>query len=59
MSATNKLEELLPPVLNRLTPSNIKRTAADFMKEWERSLSPPDLYSPVAAAATGGKEKGV
>lgn len=37
----NKLEELLPPVLNRLTPSNLKRTATDFMKEWEKSLSPP------------------
>lgn len=53
----NKLEELLPPVLNRLTPSNIKRTAADFMKEWERSLSPPDMMS-ATAAATMGKEKG-
>ncbi|KAM7208723.1 hypothetical protein V8F20_000886 [Naviculisporaceae sp. PSN 640] len=40
-SPPNKLEELLPPVLNRLTPSNIKRTASDFMKEWEKSLSPP------------------
>ncbi|KAK0636283.1 hypothetical protein B0T17DRAFT_485574 [Bombardia bombarda] len=40
-SNTNKLEELLPPVLNRLTPANFKRTASDFMKEWEKSLSPP------------------
>lgn len=37
----NKLEELLPPVLNRLTPSNLKKTASHFMKEWEKSLSPP------------------
>jgi len=44
----NKLEELLPPVLNRLTPSNLKRTATDFMKEWEKSLSPP----PEAASFT-------
>lgn len=27
-------------MLNRLTPSNLKKTASDFMKEWERSLSP-------------------
>lgn len=27
--------------LNRLTPGNIKRTATDLMKEWEKSLSPP------------------
>ncbi|KAM7196460.1 hypothetical protein V8F33_006177 [Rhypophila sp. PSN 637] len=40
-SPTSRLEELLPPVLNRLTPSNFKRTASDFMKEWEKSLSPP------------------
>jgi hypothetical protein len=45
----SKLEELLPPVLNRLTPSNIKRAAGDFMKEWERSLAAPDTV----AAATG------
>ncbi len=40
-SANNKLEELLPPVLNHLTPSNLKKTASNFMKEWEKSLSPP------------------
>lgn len=37
----HKLEDLLPQALNKLTPGNIKRSAADFMKEWERSLSPP------------------
>jgi hypothetical protein len=40
-SSPNKLEDLLPQALGKLTPGNIKRTAADFMKEWERSLSPP------------------
>ncbi|GAB1314420.1 hypothetical protein MFIFM68171_04630 [Madurella fahalii] len=55
---TTKFEELLPPVLNRLTPSNIKRTAADFMKEWERSLSPPDVMS-AAAPVVASKEKGM
>ncbi|KAL2025007.1 hypothetical protein VTK56DRAFT_9 [Thermocarpiscus australiensis] len=55
---THKLEDLLPPVLNRLTPSNIKRTAVDFMKEWERSLSPPDTTSASSPVAVG-KEKGM
>lgn len=27
--------------LNKLTPGNIKRTATDLMKEWEKSLSTP------------------
>jgi len=30
-----------PAALNRLTPGNIKKSASDFMKEWEKSLSPP------------------
>ncbi|KAK4177624.1 hypothetical protein QBC36DRAFT_127433 [Triangularia setosa] len=49
-----KLEELLPPVLNKLTPANIKKMGSDFMKEWERSLSPPE-----AQMVTTGKEKGI
>ncbi|KAJ9142783.1 DUF4048 domain protein [Pleurostoma richardsiae] len=48
-----KLEELSLGVLNRLSPGNIKRTASDFMKEWEKSLSPPP--EPITFAA---KEKG-
>lgn len=60
-TSIKRFEELLPPVLNRLTPSNIKRTAADFMKEWERSLSPPDMppSSATPAVVAVGKEKGV
>ncbi|KAK4193027.1 hypothetical protein QBC35DRAFT_372823 [Podospora australis] len=54
----HKLEELLPPVLNSFTPSNIKRTADYLMKEWERSLSPPDMYAASAAATAASKEKG-
>ncbi|KAK4203765.1 hypothetical protein QBC40DRAFT_17551 [Triangularia verruculosa] len=50
---SGKLEELLPPVLNKLTPSNIKKMGSDFMKEWERSLSPPE------EVLTAGKEKGI
>ncbi|KAL2760635.1 hypothetical protein ACRALDRAFT_2093234 [Sodiomyces alcalophilus JCM 7366] len=36
-----KLDELLPSMVNRLSPSNIKRTATSLMDEWERSLTPP------------------
>ncbi|KAK4137701.1 hypothetical protein BT67DRAFT_396443 [Trichocladium antarcticum] len=54
----SKLEELLPPVLSLLTPSNIKRTAADFMMEWERSLSPPDMPT-TASPVAGGQRTGV
>ncbi|KAI0122834.1 hypothetical protein BJ170DRAFT_599508 [Xylariales sp. AK1849] len=35
------LGELPSALLNSLTPSNIKRFSSDFMKEWEKSLSPP------------------
>ncbi|KAL2132123.1 hypothetical protein VTI74DRAFT_4212 [Chaetomium olivicolor] len=57
LSSPTKLEELLPPVLNRLTPSNIKRTAADFMKEWEKSLSPPEMTAGATTVGVG-KHKG-
>ncbi|KAH6655121.1 hypothetical protein BKA67DRAFT_226789 [Truncatella angustata] len=36
-----KLGEIPSALLNSLTPSNIKRFSSDFIKEWERSLSPP------------------
>ncbi|EPE05698.1 hypothetical protein F503_08229 [Ophiostoma piceae UAMH 11346] len=39
-SPGNKNSELYA-ALNRLTPGNIKRTATDLMKEWEKSLSAP------------------
>lgn len=45
--AANKLEELLPPVLNRLTPASIKRAASDLMTEWEKSLAPPSASIPI------------
>ncbi|KAH6640985.1 hypothetical protein F5144DRAFT_484517 [Chaetomium tenue] len=51
-SSPNKLEDLLPQALmNRLTPSNLKRTASDFMKEWERSLSSPEEITAAGAPA--------
>ncbi|KAI0536565.1 hypothetical protein GGR58DRAFT_514442 [Xylaria digitata] len=37
----SKFEELPQAILNRLTPSNIKATTSNFIKEWEKSLSPP------------------
>ncbi|KAI1098331.1 hypothetical protein F4804DRAFT_338307 [Jackrogersella minutella] len=37
----SKLEEIPQAILNRLTPSNLKNTTSNFIKEWEKSLSPP------------------
>ncbi|KAG6008055.1 hypothetical protein E4U21_005068 [Claviceps maximensis] len=36
-----KFEELLPNMVNRLSPSNIKRTANNLLDEWEKSLMAP------------------
>ncbi|KAJ4147952.1 hypothetical protein LMH87_002444 [Akanthomyces muscarius] len=38
-----KLDELLPSMVNRLSPSNIKRTANNLMDEWEKSLIAPEV----------------
>ena len=38
----SKLDEILPSVVNRLKPSNIKRTANSLMEEWEKSLVTPE-----------------
>lgn len=38
-----KLDELLPSMVNRLSPSNLKRTANNLMDEWEKSLMPPEV----------------
>ncbi|OTB18923.1 hypothetical protein K445DRAFT_227255 [Daldinia sp. EC12] len=35
------LRQLPQAILNKLTPSNIKNTTSNFIKEWEKSLSPP------------------
>ncbi|KAH8165765.1 hypothetical protein CIB48_g2476 [Xylaria polymorpha] len=39
--ASSRLEELPQAILNSLTPSKIKSTTSNFIKEWEKSLSPP------------------
>lgn len=39
---TPKLDELLPSMVNRLSPSNIKRAADHLMDEWEKSLTSPE-----------------
>ncbi|KAK5993453.1 hypothetical protein PT974_06884 [Cladobotryum mycophilum] len=39
---TPSLEEILPNVVNRLSPSNLKRTANNLMDEWEKSLMAPE-----------------
>ncbi|KAI0392611.1 hypothetical protein F5Y17DRAFT_435586 [Xylariaceae sp. FL0594] len=36
----SKLEELPQAILHRFTPSKIRTTASNFIKDWERSLSP-------------------
>ncbi|KAF7554046.1 hypothetical protein G7046_g6921 [Stylonectria norvegica] len=41
-----KLEEILPNMVNRLTPSNIKRTATILLDEWEKSLADPQDNAP-------------
>jgi len=51
-ASPSKLNELTwPAALNRLAPGNIKKSASDFMKEWEKSLSPPPSESTPMAAA--------
>lgn len=37
-----RLEELLPTVVNKLSPGNLKRTANNLMDEWEKSLKETD-----------------
>ncbi|KAI1632047.1 hypothetical protein F4809DRAFT_121645 [Biscogniauxia mediterranea] len=36
----SKLEELPQAILNRFSPTNIKNSTSNFIKEWEKSLSP-------------------
>ena len=50
--APGKLEELLPPMLNRLTPSNLKKHASDFLTEWEKSLTTPPSQTTAPVADT-------
>ncbi|KAI0016052.1 hypothetical protein F4780DRAFT_798772 [Xylariomycetidae sp. FL0641] len=38
----SKLDELPQAILNRLNPSNLKNSTSNFIKEWEKSLSPPE-----------------
>ncbi|TAQ87272.1 hypothetical protein B7494_g4423 [Chlorociboria aeruginascens] len=37
----SKREEIQWPALDKLTPSNLKRTVSTIMTEWEKSLTPP------------------
>lgn len=34
-----RLEELTATVVNRLSPSNIKRTATEYVTQWEQSMA--------------------
>ncbi|KAM3513241.1 hypothetical protein MY11210_003107 [Beauveria gryllotalpidicola] len=40
---STKLDELLPSMVNRLSPSNMKRTANNLWDEWEKSLTAPEV----------------
>jgi hypothetical protein len=46
------LEDLLPHVVHRLSPSNIKRTASDLMTQWEKSLIAPEPVQSVELKET-------
>ena len=42
MAAGNDKRDAIPwPALNKLTPTNLRRTASHLMNEWEKSLTPP------------------
>jgi hypothetical protein len=40
--AQSKTDEIQWPALENLTPTNLKRTVSTIMKEWEKSLTPPE-----------------
>ncbi|KAI1437525.1 hypothetical protein GGR50DRAFT_78060 [Xylaria sp. CBS 124048] len=40
-----KLEDLPQAILNHIMPINLKNTTSNFLKEWEKSLSPPPQTS--------------
>ena len=49
------------PVLTKLSPGNLKRTASNLMSEWESSLTPPsEANDPISSSSEGSasmKEK--
>lgn len=62
-----RLEELTAQVVNRLSPSNIKRTATDYLNQWEQTLGeavlenhaktmPPGTASVATTTASEPKE---
>jgi hypothetical protein len=53
MSPTKMTELGWPSALKGLTPGNIKKTASDFMKEWEKSLATPPTADPARVIDTG------
>ncbi|GAW18902.1 hypothetical protein ANO14919_083850 [Xylariales sp. No.14919] len=46
---SSKLEELPQAILNRIMLSNIKNTTSNFIREWEKSLSPPSQTATLEA----------
>lgn len=41
---SNKVDGIPWPALQKLTPTNLRRTASHLMAEWEKSLSPPSTF---------------
>lgn len=41
-----RLEELTATVVNRLSPSNIKRTATEYVTQWEQSMADVAVEGP-------------
>jgi hypothetical protein len=55
-SLTSNRDEVAWPALNNFTPSNIKRTASAIIKEWEKSLTPPQPQDERKDPASGFPE---
>ncbi|KAI1166320.1 hypothetical protein F5B18DRAFT_606836 [Nemania serpens] len=50
---SSKLENIPQAILNRLTPSGIKNTTSNFIREWEKSLSPRPQTATFGAGLQG------
>lgn len=51
-----KLEELTASVVNRLSPSSIRRTAEEYMTQWEQSMAEVAVESKESREAREARE---
>ena len=51
-----RLEELTATVVNRLSPSNIKRTASEYVTQWEQSMADVAVEGKEPRGQTEGKD---